>query len=104
MRENLKFIRSEEGTHIHDAILESELFLVSLEKKNNLKVKDFLQFVAVVDRVPVTGFTKPIEFYFVDEHIFPKVSTCGLTLTLLLNITCDMLSFAVKEGGTCGVN
>ena len=45
VRENLNFIRSEKGTHIHDreedAILEFELFLVSLEKKNNnLKVKD----------------------------------------------------------------
>ena len=37
LRKNLKFIRSEEGTHIHDheedAILEFELFLFSLEKK-----------------------------------------------------------------------
>ena len=109
VRENLEFIRSEEGTHIHDreedAILEFELFLVSLENKNNnLKVKDFLQFVAAVDRVPITGFTKPIEVYFVDEDIFPKVSTCGLTLTLPLNITCDMLSFAVKDGRTFSVN
>ena len=81
-----KFIRSEEGTHIHDreedAILEFELFLVSLEKKiNNLKVKDFLQFVAPVDRVPVTRFTKftkPIEVYFVDEHIFLKCQLVDL--------------------------
>ena len=95
--------------HIHDrgedAILEFELFVVSLENKNNnLKVKDFLQFVAAVDRVPITGFTKPIEVYFVDEDIFPKVSTCGLTLTLPWNVTCDMLSFAVKDGRTFGVN
>lgn len=77
VREKLEFIRSEEGTHIHDreedAILEFELS--SLENKNNnLKVKDFHQFVAAVDRVPITGFTKPIEAYFVDEDIFPKVS------------------------------
>ena len=108
VRENLKFIRSKEGTHIHDrkedAILESELYLVSFDRKNNLKVKDFLQFFAAVGRVPVTGFTKPIEVYFADEHIFPEVSTCGLTLTLPLNITCDMLSLAVKDGGTSGVN
>ena len=95
VRENLKFIRSEEGTHIHDheedAISEFEFFLVSLEEKNNnFKVKDFLQFVAAVDRVPVTGFTKPIQVYFVGEHIFPKVSTCGVTLALPLNITCDI--------------
>ena len=105
VRENLKFIHSEEGTHIHDreedAILEFELFLVSLKMK---EVKDFLQFVAAVNRVPVTGFTKPIEVYFIDEHIFPKVSTCGLTMTLPFNITCDMLSFAVKDGATFGVN
>ena len=54
--------------------------------------------------LPVTGFTKPIEVYFIDEHIFPKVSTCGLTLTLPLNITCDILSFAVKDRGPFGVD
>ena len=46
--ENLKFIRSKEGTHIHnreeDVILEFELFSASLEKKNNnLKVKYFFR-------------------------------------------------------------
>ena len=109
VRENLKFIGFEEETHIHDreedAILEFELFLVSLEKKdNNLEVKDFLQFFAAVDRVPVTRYTKPIEVCFVDEYIFPKVSTCGVTMTLPSNITCDMFIFAVKDGGTFGVN
>ena len=85
-----------------DAILEFELFLVSLEQGNDIKIKDFLQFVAAVDRIPITGFYKPIEIFFVDLTIFPKTSTCGLTLTVPIHVTQEMVNFAVSDGGTFG--
>ena len=80
-----------------DAILEFELFLVSLDQGDDIKIEDFLQFVAAVDRVPITGFSKPIEIFFVDQTIFPKTSTCGLALTLPIHVTQEMLNFAVKH-------
>ena len=80
LRRYLKFIRSEEGSNMYnreqDAILEFELFLISQDQSNDIKIKDFLQFVAAVDRIPITGFSKPIERFFVDQTIFPKTSTC----------------------------
>ena len=84
LRRYLKFIRSEEGSNMYnreeDAVLEFELFLVSQNESNDIKIKGFLQFVAAVDRIPITGFSKPIKIFFVDQTIFPKTSTCGLTL------------------------
>ena len=58
-----------------NAILVFELFLVFLDQGNDIKIKDFLQFVAAVDRIPITGFWKPIEIFFVDQTIFPTTST-----------------------------
>ena len=79
LRRYLKFIRSEEGSNMYnreeDAILVFELFLVFLDQGNDIKIKDFLQFVAAVDRIPITGFWKPIEIFFVDQTIFPTTST-----------------------------
>ena len=102
LRRYLKFIRSEEGSSMHnyeeDAILEFELFLVSLEQGNDIKIKDFLQFVAAVDRIPITGFYKLIEIFFVDL----TDSTCGLTLTVPIHVTQEMVNFAVSDGGTFG--
>ena len=85
-----------------DGILEFELFLVSPDQGNDIKIKDFLQFVAAVGRILITGFSKPIETFFVDEIIFPKTCTCGLTLTLPIHVTQEMLNFAVRDGGTFG--
>ena len=85
-----------------DAILKFELFLVSLDQGNDIKIKDFLQFVVAVDRIPISDFSKPIEIFFADQKIFPKTSTCGLTLTLPIHITQEMLNFAVRDGGTFG--
>ena len=91
LRRYLKFIRSEEGSNMYnreeDGILEFELFLVSPDQGNDIKIKDFLQFVAAVGRILITGFSKPIEIFFVDEIIFPKTCTCGLTLTLPIHVT-----------------
>ena len=69
-----------------DAILEFELFLFSLDQGNDIKIKDFRQFVAAVDRNPITDFLKPIEIFFVDQTILPKTSICGLTLTLPIHV------------------
>ena len=69
-----------------DANLEFELFLFSLDQGNDIKIKDFRQFVAAVDRIPITDFLKPIEIFFVDQTILPKTSTCGLTLTLPIHV------------------
>ena len=85
-----------------DAILKFELFLVFLDQGNDIKIKDFLQFVVAVDRIPISDFSKPIEIFFADQKIFPKTSTCGLTLTLPIHITQEMLNFAVRDGGTFG--
>ena len=55
-----------------------------------------------MDRIPVMGFTKPIEVFFTHENKYPKASTCGLTLTLPYNVSTDMLIYSVKNGGTFG--
>ena len=62
----------------------------------------FLQFCTPMDRIPVMGFTKPIEVFFTHENKYPKASTCGLTLTLPYNVSTDMLIYSVKNGGTFG--
>ena len=67
-------------------------FKFPLKKDNDHKIKDFLKFVAAVDWVPITGFSKPNKVYFADKHIF-KVSPWGLTIILPLNIIFDMLNF-----------
>ena len=99
----LKFIRSEEGTSLYNqeenAIEVFKLFLLSLEQSTSaLKVKDFLQFVAAIDQIPVSGFVKGIEVFFVNEKILPSASTCRLTLTLPIEVTQEMLEFAVRFG------
>ena len=43
--------------HEEDTILKFELFLVPLDQGNNIKIKDFLHFVAAVDKIPITGKT-----------------------------------------------
>ena len=51
-------------------MLEVELFLVSLENsESTIKVGDFLQFCAAVDRIPMLGFAKPIEVFFTDRKM-----------------------------------
>ena len=107
LRVNLNFARSTEGTNAYekeeDALIEFELFLLSMESPNSdVTVKDFLQFCTAMDRIPVMGFTKPIEVFFTHENKYPKVSTCGLTLTLRYNVSTDMLIYSVKNGGTFG--
>ena len=107
LRVNLKFVRSSEGANTYekeeDALIEFELFLLSMESPNSdVKVKGFLQFCTAIDRIPVMGFTKPIEFVFTHENKYPKVSTCGLTLTLQYNVTTDRLIYSVKNGGIFG--
>ena len=68
LRGVLKYIRSVEGSTDfeceEDAILEVELFLVSLENSESAIKVGFLQFCAVVDRIPILGFTKSIEVFF----------------------------------------
>ena len=107
LRVNLNFARSTEGTNAYekeeDALIEFELFLLSMESPNSdVTVKDFLQFCTAMDRIPVMGFTKPIEVFFTHENKYPKASTCGLTLTLPYNVSTDMLIYSVKNGGTFG--
>ena len=85
-----------------DAILDFELFLVSLDQGNDIKIKDFLQFPAAVDRIPITSLSKPIEIFFVDQTIFPQTSTSGLTLMLPIHVTQEILNFSVRDGGTFG--
>ena len=107
LRVNLKFVRSSEGANTYekeeDALIEFELFLLSMESPNSdVKVKGFLQFCTAIDRIPVMGFTKPIEFVFTHENKYPKVSTCGLTLTLQYNVTTDRLIYSVKNRGIFG--
>ena len=109
LRQCVSFKRSVNGTNQYekeeDAISEVELFFMELENEQSpLKIKDFLQFCAAVDRIPLLGFSKDIEIFFVNQNIFPKVSTCGLTLTLPLTVDRSMLQFAVAEGGTFGAN
>ena len=88
-----------------DAILEVELFLVSLENsESTIKVSGFFQFCAVVDHIPILGFTKPIEVFFTDRKMYPKSSTCGLMLTLQYNVTQEMLQTAIKDNGAFGDN
>ena len=99
----LKFVRSEEGTSLYnqeeDAIEVFKLFLLSLEEPTSyLKVKDFLQFAAAVDQIPISGFVKDIEVFFVDGKILPSASTCQLTLSLPIGVTQEMLAFAVRFG------
>ena len=54
LRQYLKLMHLEEGSNMYnreeDAVLEFELFLVSLDQSNDIKIKDFLQFVAAVVR------------------------------------------------------
>ena len=70
----MKYIHSVEGSidfeREEDAMLEVELFLVSLKNsESTIKVGDFLQFCAAVDRIPILGFTKPIEVFFTDRKM-----------------------------------
>ena len=59
-----------------DAILDVELFLVSLENsESTIKAGDFLQFCVAVDHITILGFTKPIEVFFTDRKMYPKSST-----------------------------
>ena len=109
LRGVLKYIRSVEGPidfgREEDAIPEVELFLVSLENSESaIKVRDYLQFCVALDRIPILGFTKPIEVFLTDRKMYPKSSPCGLTLTLPYNVTQKMLQTAIKDGDTFGDN
>ena len=105
----LKYICSVEGSIDFEckckenAILEVELFLVSLENsESTIKVGDFLQFCAAVDRIPISEFIKPIEVFFTDKKMYPKSFTCGLMLTLPYNVIQEMLQTSIKDGRTFG--
>lgn len=81
-----------------DAMIQFELFLVSLEQKeDNLELSDFLQFVAGVDRIPICGLPKNIEVFFVEDNKLPRVSTCGLLLMIPKTVTKEMLQLCIKE-------
>ena len=97
---------AEEGSNAafcHDnAIVEFELYLMSLEHSENgvflvfngVFLKDFLRFVTATDRIPVLGFDKKIEVFLTDENLLPRSSTCGLILYLPQNVTKNMLETA----------
>ena len=86
------YLRSE------NAMIEFEIFLVSLEQKEeSLELSDFLRFVAGVDRIPVFGLPKKIEVFFVEDNKLPRVSTCGLVFTIPKNVNKKMLQLCLKE-------
>ena len=94
---------AEEGSNAafcqENAIIEFELYLMSLEQgQNGVFLEDFLRFVTATDRIPVLGFDKKIEVFLTNENLLPRSSTCGLILYLSQNFTKNMLETALKEG------
>ena len=88
----------------NNAIIEFELYLMSLEHgENGVLLKDFLRFVTGTDRIPALGFDKKIEVLLTDENLLPRSSTCGLILCLPQNVSKNMLETALKEGLSFGI-
>jgi len=105
VRRCLKFERSEKGSNTYEledkAIVEFEMFLMQLSRSgSDIDLSHFLRFVAAVDRIPFQGFSKPIEVYFTNERRYPTASTCGLYITIPVNVTIEMLITAMSEGIT----
>ena len=99
---------AEEGSNAafcqENAIIEFELYLMSLEQgQNGVFLKDFLRFVTATDRIPVLGFDKKIEMFLTNENLLPRSSTCGLILYLPQNFRKNMLETALKEGLSFGI-
>ena len=59
-----------------------------------------MKFVAATDRIPIHGFRKPIELFFVDTDRYPTDSTCGLYMTVPLKVFVDKLLRSLKDGDT----
>ena len=86
---------------------EFELFLFQLdtnrENATSPTLSEFLKFAAAVDRVPINGLGKVIEIFFVHQNRMPTASTCGLYMTVPVNVTVSMLMKCITEGGTFGI-
>ena len=54
---------------------------------------DFLKFVAATDRIPIQGFVKPIDIFFVDTDRYPTASTWVLYMNVPLKISVEKLLF-----------
>lgn len=53
---------------IRDAFLEFEMFFLNLiNNEPGVDLNDFFKFVAATNRIPMQGFGKPIETFFVDR-------------------------------------
>ena len=90
----IKFVKTrEKGSNLYqyeeEAILEFEMFLLNLSNnESGVDLTDFLEFVAATDRIPIQGFGKPTEIFFVDTDRYSTASTCGLYMTVPLKSIC----------------
>ena len=72
--------------------------------ESGVDLNDFLKFVAATDRIPIQGFGKPIEIFFVDTDRYPTASTCGLYMIVPLKVYVEKLLRSLKDGGTFRCN
>ena len=81
------------------------MFLLNLSiHESGLDLTDFLKFVAATDRIPMQGFGKQIKTFFIDTDRYPTSSTCGLYVTVPLQVSVEKLFRSLKDGGTFGNN
>ena len=110
VRQIIKFVKTgEKGSNLYqheeEAILAFEMFLLNLSNnESGVDLTDFLKFVAATDRIPIQGFGKPIEIFFVDTDRYPTASTCGLYMTVPLKVSVEKLLRSLKNKGTFGNN
>ena len=106
----IKFVKTgEKGSNLYqheeEAILEFEMFLLNLSNnESGVDLTDFLKFVAATDRIPIQGFGKPIEIFFVDTDRYSTASTYALYMTVPLKVSVEKLWRSLKDGGTFGNN
>ena len=110
VRQIIKFVKTgEKGSNLYqheeEAILEFEMFLLNLSNnESSVDLTDFLKFFVATDRIPIQGFGKPIEIFFVDTDRYPTASTCGLYMTVPLKVFVEKLLRSLKDEGTFGNN
>ena len=91
------------------AIVEFELFIASVYNGSvynedvKLKLEDILYFITCFDQVPPHGLPKKIDVFFDGELCLPKVSTCGLSITLPLTNIDAVFKTAIIFGCGFGV-
>ena len=108
--ENIFDVGSNERMNITNCITEFELFLlqigsnsICLGDNDILDYEQLIFFATATDRIPPYGFEKLIDVTFEDVSL-PKVSTCGLALTLpdKHKLIREKLVTAIKHGGGFG--